>query len=374
MGGLRICFLAHLSSVRTRRLAAALRDAGHAIDVASLTPGLPIDGVGTHVLQRRWPVSYERTNWHYLAALPRLRSLLRRLRPDLVYAQFVSSYGVLGTMACPASWPFVLAVQGDDLLTIARRSAVHRAASRFALRRADLVLSPAPHLTDEVRRLCASAPILTRQYGVDTSRFRPPAEGAAARLPLVLSARALVPRKGIEVVLEAARQLQRTGSPLTVELADDGERRAALEREYRDLVAAGRARFVGTLTEEALAGRLRTAAVYVSMAETDGTSMTLMEAMACGAFPVVADIPANRHWIEQGRTGFLVPCGASSELAGRWEDAWTGLDLRDQAAAANVALIGSRMDSRRNIAEIEAALRDVVEVRRRTTTITRRAN
>ena len=46
---------------------------------------------------------------------------------------------------------------------------------------------------------------------------------------------------------------------------------------------------------------------YISMTESDGASLSLMEAMAVGAIPVVSDIEPNREWVKNGVNGVLVP-------------------------------------------------------------------
>ena len=57
------------------------------------------------------------------------------------------------------------------------------------------------------------------------------------------------------------------------------------------------------------------AKVYVSTSLADGTSISLLEAMAAGLIPVVSDIDANRPWITHGEDGFFFPAGDSQALA-----------------------------------------------------------
>lgn len=37
--------------------------------------------------------------------------------------------------------------------------------------------------------------------------------------------------------------------------------------------------------------------VFISIPSSDSTSVSLLEAMCCGLFPIVSDLPANREWI-----------------------------------------------------------------------------
>lgn len=70
-----------------------------------------------------------------------------------------------------------------------------------------------------------------------------------------------------------------------------------------DLGVATRAEFRGHIVQHQMRVLLGDADVFVSTSLSDGNNVSLNEAMACGAFPVVTDIPANRAWIAHGRMG-----------------------------------------------------------------------
>ena len=46
--------------------------------------------------------------------------------------------------------------------------------------------------------------------------------------------------------------------------------------------------------------------IWVSIPESDATSISLLEAMSLGCIPIVVDLPANREWIQQGKNGIIV--------------------------------------------------------------------
>lgn len=48
------------------------------------------------------------------------------------------------------------------------------------------------------------------------------------------------------------------------------------------------------------------AKIWVSIPESDATSISLLEAMSMGCVPVVSDLPANREWITDGDNGLIV--------------------------------------------------------------------
>ena len=357
---MKICMLAHSSSVLTHHWVQFLRDRGHEVVLVSLTGEGSIDSIEHHVLRDGWPLSHGRTNWQHLLALPRLWVLLRRLKPDLVNAQFLSSSGFLAALACPRGCALVQSVQGSDVLLIPNRSRLHAWSARFALSRADLVTSPAEHLSARVRELgVEAASILTCQYGVRSDLFFPPAS-EVKRPPVVLSARSLVSLADLPTILEAMERPE-IGSDLRLDIVGDGPERTRLERVAGDLIARQQVRFLGAITQEALAAKMRQSALYVSMTSSDGASMTLLEAMACGTFPVVSDIAANREWITDGSNGFLVPLGSPDTLAERLHAAWRDEALRRAAAERNRHIVREKADYERNTEKIEVSFRRLMD-------------
>jgi glycosyltransferase involved in cell wall biosynthesis len=102
---------------------------------------------------------------------------------------------------------------------------------------------------------------------------------------------------------------------LAVTIAGEGRERTRLEKLARKRGVSECVRFVGRVPHGELPALLASAAVAVSCARSDSTSISLLEAMARGATPVVADIPGNREWVEPGVDGLVFPPGNPAALA-----------------------------------------------------------
>lgn len=353
---MKICFLAHAASIHTRRWTAYFRDRGHQVSLVSLTPANSEPGIDLHLLPAPRRISYERTNWHYLVRLPQLWATVRKIQPDLLNAHFLSSYGLLAALIRPRRCPLVISLHGSDILVIPKRSWLHQQAARFALDQAHLITSVAQHMSQiVVDYVTADKPILTLQYGVDTNCFYPISVDGAARIPLCISNRAMVSTSNLETILLAARALKQSESPLRVQMIGGGDLSADLKKMATELELEDQVSFVGQIVPSQMAETLRSAALYVSMSRSDGTSLSVLEAMACGAFPVVSDIPANREWITNGVNGYLVSPDSATELAEKLDRAWHQPDLRETAAVYNWSLIREKGDYQTNMHRIETA-------------------
>jgi len=98
------------------------------------------------------------------------------------------------------------------------------------------------------------------------------------------------------------------------------------------------------MDREQMAELFRLADVAVSPSNHDGTPNTLLEAMACGAFPVAGDIESVREWIESGQNGLLCDPNDMNALAHAMIAALTDNELRENAGVINQKLIAERAE------------------------------
>ena len=67
-----------------------------------------------------------------------------------------------------------------------------------------------------------------------------------------------------------------------------------------------RVHLLPAVNREEMADIFRAARASVSLSTHDGTPNTLLEAMACGALPVVGDVESVREWVTHERNGLIV--------------------------------------------------------------------
>lgn len=159
-------------------------------------------------------------------------------------------------------------------------------------------------------------------WGVDLNQFTPEGPlwdltdlGVAPHTQTVVSLRAHEPMYRVGDVIEAWAGVlaELPGSILLV--ANEGSETDQLRRRVAELGIETSVHFLGRVPEGDLAPLLRVVDAYVSTSPIDGTSVTLLQAMACQAPVIVADIPGNSAWITEGVTGRLFPPSDTRTLA-----------------------------------------------------------
>ena len=344
---MRVLYVADAASVHTQRWAVAFRDLGAEVAVASFRPAV-IEGVAVHRLPT---AGLGRAG--YLLALPALRQLSARLRPDVVHAQYLTSYGFLAAAA--RLRPLVVTAWGSDVLVSPQESALARWLVGRALRGADAVTTVAEHMNAAVVALGAPAErVQAVPFGVDSQLFRPPAEAPAAPPPLrIISTRNFAPIYSVHTVVAAARLLQAQGLALALDLVGQGPLEGELRAQVQAAGLQACTRFLGHVSHTQLVGLLGAAHVFVSSAVSDGNNVSLNEAMACGCLPVATDIAANAQWIDHGRNGLLFAPGDAPALAEGIARAAADAAWRRTAAAENRRIVEQRADWRVNVQRMQ---------------------
>jgi len=296
-----------------------------------------------------------------LRAVPRLRRLIRDFRPDILHAGFVTTVGVVAALS--GFRPILLMPWGSDILLQPRSSRVRRHLAMFALGRARLITCDAEVVKREILALNPRPPeeIVVFPWGIDISLFRPDATArrtvrrdlGIGDAEILICTRALAPVYGVHDFIAALPSVFDRRPRAEALIVGDGPQRAELEELAAGLGLAGRIRFLGAVPNRMLPTYLAASDVYVSASHSDGSSLSLLEALACGLPVAVTDVPAILEWVEDGKHGRVAPIGEPGALADRIVELLDDDGLRATASEANRALAEERADWDRNFRMLE---------------------
>jgi glycosyltransferase involved in cell wall biosynthesis len=200
--------------------------------------------------------------------------------------------------------------------------------------------------------------------GVDTDRFAAPY--SKPNRCTILCTRGFLPVYNNEYLIKSLALISRSATYDRVIFSSTGPTLDSCKNMAAQLLPhkiREKVFFLEGLTAEDLITCLMQASIFVSMARSDGTPISLLEAMSCGLFPVVSDIPQNREWIhpELGN-GILVPLDQPNKLANALETAIRDDALRDRAIAVNRKMITEKANSRINMAVLAKKMEELIEI------------
>ena len=339
----------------------------------------PYRGSATFDAQQPFTVIRSREPW----LLPgphlvrRVNRLAKRHDADLVVIDPALPAGLVGPRL---DLPYAVVVHGAEVAIPGRLPGVRRLLRNVLDSAAGVIAAGGYPALECERALGRHLPAFVIPPGVDIERFRPASRsergllrsrlGLRPEAPTVVSVSRLVPRKGMDTLVQAAALLAARGRDLQVVIAGDGRDRGRL----RSLAARTGApvRLVGRLGDDDVAALLGCADVFAMLCRTrwrgfeqEGFGIVYLEAAAAGV-PQIAGRSGGAHEaVADGETGMVLdpatPDAAAEAISALLDDGERrtemGAAARQRAATAfSYDLLAGRL--RRAIEEMSAPRRN----------------
>jgi glycosyltransferase involved in cell wall biosynthesis len=352
---MRICFIADAGSIHVQRIVSYYVSRGDEILVlSSARQATEISGTRTiHLLDTSRPPESTSNRkarggmsfvvqikslipiWLIVSLRRALRGLqlfnkrkfcvaeILRFKADVIYCFRCFPEGILASR-CGVR-PVLLRTAGADISTLPKYP-IYKQLIRNALQSADVVVTESFWERRLLHRLCGpDVQPKVALIGIDASVFKPPVsrEGLREKYGLPLDSFVVVSNRYLEgnyngwLVVQAVQSVLERCRNL-VFLYVNPAKMGSRTRAKAEAIAAScpQIRFIdGRLPYSEMPNILGCGDVYVTFSSADGIPNSLLEAMACGLVPIAAELPQLREWIEDGKTGYLVPQTDKARLA-----------------------------------------------------------
>lgn len=308
-------------------------------------------GIGVRTRVRQWlgPLTVP---WR----ADRLNGIIEELHPDLVHALRIPFEGMLASWAT-SEVPLAVSSWGNDFTLHAPSSPLMGWLTQRTLQRADGLHADCERDLRLAGRWgfvhARPAVVLPGNGGVPAPFFNenpsPPPGSPVEELlgglrpdqPLIVQPRGFRAYVRNDTFFQSLPFVYRV-YPEAVVACPDMAGEPLAERWLEGTGEEGELVLLPKLDTDEMAALLARAWMVVSPSEHDGTPNSLLEAMACGAVPVVGDLESLREWVEDGQTGRLVDPGDSVELGLAIVEVLQDPEWRRTAAERNRKMVEER--------------------------------
>ena len=292
-----------------------------------------------------------------------IKSIVRKFNPDMVIGERTTSYGYLAAIS--GIKPMAIAQQGitdlwphNSLLYIFKKML-----QDYAFKKADLIhawgIVMAQHMVESNVDM-SKVMILPKGINLDFFGFK---EVHDDNMIHAIVTRALEHEYKHEVILKAFSLLKQKNIPFKLNIIGDGTELKKLKLLTKELHIENEVSFLGRINNDDIPNFLQQANFYISMPITEGVSASLFEAMACGCFPIVSDLPGNRCWITEKVNGILVPLENHVKLAEELEWAFYNSILTKKAIVKNRKFVEEHANYKTNMKKIADTYNDLIKVK-----------
>lgn len=272
------------------------------------------------VEQVHWLGGQKPFQWKALPSLwADLRKVLARLKPDVVHAGPIQSAAFLAALS--GFQPLVSMSWGSDLLVDADRTRWMKWVTRYTLHHTRVLVGDCQAVRQKAESLgFPGERVALFPWGVDLRHFVPGLAGDLRRRLgweeafILLSLRSWEPIYGVDLLVRAFTRAAQQIPDLRLLLLGGGSQAGLLRQLLTQTDLNDRVYFGGHIGQGDLPDFYRAADLYLSASHSDGSSVSLMEALACGLPALVSDIPGNKEWITPDVQGWLFPDGNEDTL------------------------------------------------------------
>jgi L-malate glycosyltransferase len=297
-----------------------------------------------NVQQVLWAGGQREFRW---GDLPRFaldfRRVVKRLKPDIVHAGPIQTCAFIAVLS--GFRPILTKSWGYDLVRDADSSRWMQWVTRYTLGRSAFFTSDANVTRDKAVAFGMNPEnIVVFPWGVNIERFRPKIEergkkkvssqkskvkGRKSSTPVLAPGASVENRKsitlfcsrtwesiyGVDVLAKAFVKVASVNPDVNMILLGGGSQGARIRQILMNGGVMDRVHFGGHVGQRNLPRWYHMADIYISPSHVDGSSVSLLEALACGLPCLVSDIAGNKEWIEGGVNGWLFRDGDADDLA-----------------------------------------------------------
>ena len=357
---LRLCFVGPAASVTTRRWVEWFAARGHDTTVITVEPA---EAPLFHQIDVRASTGPRKLG--RLLSAVRMARTIRRSRPDVVHVHYAR--GLAWGLLLARFHPYVVMPWGSDILEEqgAFREWYSKRLTRALLGNADLLTVPSDYLERRIRGLLSTVPPLVRigpgvnlrlfHSGLDVRPLRERWQVGETQRVIFSPRLAQVFYNHDRIIraLPAVREKVPEALLVVAEHFPDRDYVAGLRRLAADLGVSDRVRFVGSIPFADMPLWYNLADAVVMVPRSDGLPNSLLEAMACGAVPVLNRLPQYAELISHGENGLLVDPEAQGDLVGALVGVLSDPGLKTHLAQANREKVMKEADQDREMARME---------------------
>ena len=245
--------------------------------------------------------SYKKISNYYFT-VKKIKESCEAFKPDVIHIHQINSIALYSILALKKlKIPIVLTAWGSDLLVSPKRSLILKTIVQYCLKRADMITADSEYLGKEVLKYIPNneKKLVIANFGIDIH-----GENNVTKENIIYSNRLHKKLYNIDEIISGFKKLEDTGkNKYQLVIGAIGPETENLIQLVSDLGLTEKVTFVGWLNFEDNLNWYSKSKFFISIPDSDATSISLLEAMYYGCYPIVSVLPSNLEWITDDVNG-----------------------------------------------------------------------
>lgn len=246
----------------------------------------------------------------------KLKEIITQFQPSIVHVHQANSVALLTGKALKRKFPLVVTTWGSDVLVLPKQNWIKKKIAQKALSYANTVTADASFMEKAIVDLAPFSKVVIANFGIELSEGLNTDE-INQKQDVIYSNRLHYSLYNIHLIIEGFAEFIKTHPTWKLIIAGRGDLTDDLKELAKKQLPVESYEFVGFIKKEQNYQYYKTSKIWISIPESDGTAVSLLEAMHFGCIPVVSDLPANNEWISShthSQNGIIVKTSVSAAL------------------------------------------------------------
>lgn len=294
---MKICYIANASSPHTWKWANFFINRGDDVHIISHEP-YDLKGATVHY------IDFSLKKFFKYKKI--VHDKIDEIAPDVLHSHQFNDCALYGVTY--KKLPTIVSAWGSDILLTPEKNWMLKLIVKYTIKNSDIITSDAIDVTERIIEFGGNADIIyTFPMGIESEvlSYKNNIDEDNKEL-VILSNRRLEKLYNIDIILRGFRSAVNENPNLKLIIAATGTEENNLKELTTELNLNDKVEFTGRYNQEELGTMLKKSDIFLSIPSSDATSVSLLEAMGCGLYPVLCDLPANREWITDGENGMII--------------------------------------------------------------------
>ena len=287
------------------------------------------------------------------------RKIYKKFRPDIVHTGYVWQVGILASVFNThhhLSMPW-----GSDILFQPEKNFIIRKIVRKVMKQCDHIHCDAEYVKQKIREeyKIDEAKFSVFPRGVDLKQFTPLAKadcknqlGIDTEKFVIHFNRHLEPVYGIDTLLEGYKIFASKKDDILLLMVSSGSLKNKTVKFIKDNKLDSKVKIIGKIPNTKIPFYLGASDIYISTSKSDGSSLSMLEAMAMGLGLVVTDVPAIKEWVTE-ENGIMVRRNNSLEVSSALEKYYNDRQLIKTHGDVNILIAREKANWDKNYLKLK---------------------
>lgn len=230
----------------------------------------------------------------------KLKKILKEIQPSVVHIHQANRLALFVTRHChKLKIPVILSVWGSDVLLVPKRNAFFKLLTRKIIQRSNIVVGNSDNIVTALAEFTLpNQKIVNLHYGVDLIEPK-------KKQKIVYSNRSHGSLYRVDQIIKYSEEFFRQYPDWKLVVAGSGPETDNLKNLVSELKINDFVEFVGWQDQQQNYEWYAIASIYISLPSSDGTSVSVLEAMSAGCVMVLPDLPVTKEIIRDGEGGVI---------------------------------------------------------------------